>query len=206
VQLFNRVPKKQVQPRCRRCCRCIGLTDALTAQVHTDHVVYCQVPPDHQAKTVIVCIRHPRLHRRLQQLSYAYNTWLSRQLCASNTFLDLRRLRVWRERQGCGGGAPALTLYSAPVFCYSVLLLPCGVSHTGKRTRASAQACAITLSWPLACCSSLHECLGVGTKPPRFCALQSSCQVSVWGIVMGTSHCHHVPLGMSKHKLDQGYM
>jgi hypothetical protein len=59
---------------------------------------------------------------------------LSDSLCASMTFPDLRRLRERNERQGCGGGASVLTLHSAPLCCSSIILLPCGVSHTGKRT------------------------------------------------------------------------
>jgi hypothetical protein len=62
---------------------------------------------------------------------------LSDSLCASMTFPDLRRLRERNERQGCGGGASVLTLHSAPLCCSSIILLSCGVSHTGKRTSAA---------------------------------------------------------------------
>jgi hypothetical protein len=64
---------------------------------------------------------------------------LSRELCASNTFLDLRRLRERRERQGLRRRSPR----SHPVFCTCVLLLsssntlwrqPHGQAHTGKCT------------------------------------------------------------------------
>jgi hypothetical protein len=59
---------------------------------------------------------------------------LSGSLCASMTFPDLRRLRARSVRQGCGSGASVLALHSAPLSFSTVVVLPCGVSHTGKRT------------------------------------------------------------------------
>jgi hypothetical protein len=59
---------------------------------------------------------------------------LSDSLCASMTFPDLRRLRERSVRQSAGAEPPFFTLHSAPLCDNSVILLPCGVSHTGKCT------------------------------------------------------------------------
>jgi hypothetical protein len=131
VQLLNRVPKRRSNHAAS------FVADALVWQMH--QLLECTLT----MWSIARCLSTIRLRLSLYVLNIQgyiedYSSFL---MCKAQGYSGscvqaIRSLTsdARAERQGCGGGAPALTLCSAPVFCYSVLLIPCGVSHMGKCT------------------------------------------------------------------------